>query len=191
MMSNPYIIVAILIVLFAVWWVVASKNERLFNEKLAQQMLTKDEQYFEIRYLKNIPFIFLLFSVVGSFAFFSAYSEFYIFKLCLSIIALGAGIANYIYRAVMYKIVFDHGRVTLYIGKKVKETGTLEEAKIISRPHIVKNGVWFPYQIIFKLGGVIKSAKMIVFDEHMDNSYKLVAILEKGDYFKRKKRTKK
>ncbi|PID46290.1 MAG: hypothetical protein CSB47_05020 [Proteobacteria bacterium] len=186
-MYDSYIIVAILIGWFVVFWIASSKNENLFNKKLKKQMIAEDEQYFEIRYFKNIPFLYLLLSIVVAFAVFSVVNEFYIFKLCLSIIILGAGIANYIYRAVMYKIVFDHGQITLYIGNKVKETGTFDEAKGISRPYIAKNGPNFPYQIIFEWGGMIKSAKLIEFNEDMDNSYQLVALLEKGGYFDKKK----
>ncbi len=187
-MSEPYIFGVILIGWVVVFLLVSSKNARLFNKKLEKQMITKDEQYFEIRYFKNIPFLYLIISIVAAFAFFSLYNELYFFKWCLSIIAVGAGVANYIYRAIMYKIVFDHGQITLYIGKKVKETGTFDEAKGISRPYTARNfGPSLPYLIIFEWGGVIKSAKLIEFNEDMDNSYQLVALLEKGDYFKKKK----
>ncbi len=199
MMSNPYIIVAILIVWFAVLWVVSSKNERLFNEKLAQQMREKDDEYFAIRYLKNIPFLYLIISIFAVFVFFSVMNEFYFLKWSLSIIALGAGIANYIYKA-MYKIVFDHGRITLYIGKKIKITGTLEQMECVTKPYASGSGgggMIIPYTIVFESGGLIKSAKIIEFNEHMDNSYKLVAFFEKGDYleeggrFGKKKKNKK
>ncbi len=198
-MSNPYIIGVIVIVWFAVWWFVSSKNARLFNEKLAQQMLEKDEQYFEIRYLKNIPFLYLIISIFAVFVFFSVMNEFYFLKWSFSIIAVGAGIANYIYKA-MYKIVFDHGRITLYIGKKVKITGTLEQMECVTKPYSDGNLIgpaYVPYTIVFESGGLIKSAKIIVFDEDMDNSYKLVAFFEKGNYleeggrFGKKKKNKK
>ncbi len=187
-MPSPPIFAAILIGWVVVFLLVSSRNTRLFDKKLEKQMLTKDEQYFEIRYFKNIPFLYLLISIVAAFAVFSFYKEMYYFKWCISIIVVGAGIANYIYRAIMYKIVFDHGQITLYIGKKVKETGTFDEAKGISRPYTARNlGPSLPYLIIFEWGGVIKSARLIEFNEDMDNSYQLVALLEKGDYFEKKK----
>ncbi len=131
--------------------IISSKNERLFNKKLAKQMLEKDDTYFEVKYLKNI--------------------------LLLS----------------MYKIVFDNGQVTLYVGNKIKMTDTLMPDRIdsIFEPRTIfsnfRSGT-LPYRIIFK--AETRERGWVSFNEDMDNSYKLVAILEKGAYFKKKKAKK-
>ncbi len=174
--------------------IISSKNERLFNKKLAKQMLEKDDTYFEVKYLKNILLLYLLASIVLSIFLLGAAfdQEFWLLYFCLGVIAPFVGIANYIYKS-MYKIVFDNGQVTLYVGNKIKMTDTLMPDRIdsIFEPRTIfsnfRSGT-LPYRIIFK--AETRERGWVSFNEDMDNSYKLVAILEKGAYFKKKKAKK-
>ncbi len=94
--------------------------------------------------------------------------------------------ALYIYISKMlYKLVFDHGQITLYSGNKMKLTCSLEQIKFVARPegttaYMGHLGPELPYRICFDEG---TKSRIIQFDEDMDNSYKLVAIFEKGHYF--------
>ncbi len=102
---------------------------------------------------------------------------------CIGLGLLGAAAFKYIRKA-RTLIVFDYSQITLYSGKKVKISGNINQIERVNRSQILwgsQNLVgYIPYQIIFS------SKKCIEFDEHMDNSYKLVAFFEKGNYFKRK-----
>ncbi len=166
-------------------------------------MLKKDEAYFEIRYLKNIPFLYALLSTLLALdLLIDVFEDWTVLdlwsitgSLCAALGLLGWAIYYY-FSKTRQRIVFDHGRITLYMGNKIKITGTLDQSKAINRPRAGVTGVGAgglgatqstPYQIVFEWGGVIKTGKFIDFGVNMDNSYKLVALLEKGGYFEKNK----
>ncbi len=183
------VVIAIFCVFIAIFiadMVVRFKNEKIFNEKLEKQMLESDEIYFEIRYLKNVVLLDSLVYVSLALLFIPGFlfDTDFVNRMIDLFIAVGLlGYALYIYFSkILYKIVFNHGRVSLYIGNKIKIAGTFEQIEGINRPTTISvggdSGRSIPYQIAFK-GGCIR------FNENMDNSYKLVAFLEKGNYFKK------
>ncbi len=206
---GVYIVIAIFLVLV----IVLFRNQNLFDKNLDRQMLEEDEEYFEIKYLKNIPLLFVLLSILPSLAFFlKAFNQPIplllagFFKesdseailgfwsktgyLCVASGILFWALFNYVYK-MRYKLVFDHDRVTLYSGKKIKLTGTFDQIKIVNEAGSTCGGVGagspavgvrIPYQIIFE-----NNKKWIEFDEDMDNSYKLVAIFKKRSFFDKKK----
>ncbi len=200
-----YIVVAIFLVLV----IVIFRNQSLFDKNLDRQMLEEDEEYFEIKYFKNMPLLYVLLSIFPSLAFFlKAFNQPIplllagFFKesdseailggwaktgyLCVASGILFWALFNYVYKT-RYKLVFDRDRVTLYSGKKMKITGTFDQIKIVNKPQGTSHslagcGPRIPYQIVFE-----HKKKRIEFDEDMDNSYKLVAIFKKRKYFDKKK----
>ncbi len=191
-----YVVIGLFCVFIAIFIAsvaVIFRNRNRFDKKLEKQMFEDDEAYFEVRYFKNMYFLdslvyvplalialILTFDPETSFG----YRMFYLGS------AIGLlGYALYIYLSKMlYKLVFDHGQITLYTGNKMKLTCSLDQIDFVSRPegtmartgHL---GPEIPYRMYFDEGD---KSKFISFDEEMDNSYKLVAIFEKGGYFKRK-----
>ncbi len=185
-MIYAYVFFAI----FAIMVVLRYKENNLFENNLTQQLTEKDENYFEVRYLKAIPFLYIALSIPPLVVFLQLTFGnkvdlsfgYRITYFCIGLGLLGAAVFNYI-RKERRLIVFDHGQITLYSGKKVKISGNINQIERVNRSqqiwgaqnHIIN----IPYQIIFS------SNKYIEFNEFMDNSYKLVAFFEKGNYFKK------
>ncbi len=47
---------------------IGHRNYRLFHKKPAKPMYEEDEEYFEVRYLKNLPFLYILVSIAFLFS---------------------------------------------------------------------------------------------------------------------------
>ncbi len=99
----------------AIIMVLAIKEMNLFKNNLAQQLTEKDENYFEVRYLKTIPFLYIALSIpplvvflqltFGSKVDLSA--GYRITYFCIGLGLLGAAVFKYIRKA-RTLIVFDH-----------------------------------------------------------------------------------
>ncbi len=182
-MIYAYVFFAI----YAIMMVLSYKENSLFEKNLTQQLTEKDENYFEVRPLKTIPFLYIALSIPPLVVFLQLTfgskvdlsSGYRITYFCIGLGLLGAAVFNYIRKA-RTLIVFDHGQITLYSGKKVKISGNINQIERVNRSQIIWGaqnlGGYTPYQIIFS------SKKCIEFDEFMDNSYKLVSFFEKGNY---------
>ncbi len=189
----------VFIAIFIAGVVVMFKNKNRFDKKLDKQMLEDDEEYFEVRYFKNMYFLdSLVYVPLALIALIPTFDPEISFGYRMSYLGIAVGLlgyALYIYLSKMLcKLVFDHGQIALYTGNKMKLTCSLDQIDFVARPagtvattgHL---GPEIPYRIYFDEGD---KGKFISFDEDMDNSYKLVAIFKKGNYFKRKnKRDKK
>ncbi len=187
-----YIIIGLFCVFIAIFIagvVVMFKNKNRFDKKLDKQMLEDDDKYFEVRYFKKYVFLGSLAYVPLALLFIPGFvfdTEF-VNRMIDLFIAVGLlGYAFYFHLSrMLYKLVFDHGKITLYSGNKIKLTCSLGQIDFVTRPrgtaattgHL---GPELPYRIHFHEGG---KRRFISFDEDMDNSYKLVAIFEKGHYF--------
>ncbi len=191
-----YVIIGLFCVFIAIFIAgvaVMFKHKNRFDKKLDEKMLEDDEAYFEVRYFKNMysldSLVYVPLALIALIPTFDPEVSFG-YKMTYLGSAIGLlGYALYIYLSkTLYKLVFDHGQITLYTGNKMKLTCSLDQIDFVARPastllttgHL---GPEIPYRIYFDEGD---KSKFISFDEEMDNSYKLVAIFEKGGYFKRK-----
>ncbi len=176
-------------------FIIFIKEGILFEKNLKQQLKEKDDNYFEVRHTRSVRFLYILLSVVFSSPLFLG-----IFKddpqnqsleetILLIIISLILPVITICYNIYMMRIriIFDHGKITLYSGNKIKITGTLDQIEKVTKPSTINRGHDYnsriPYKIVFESG-----KRWIDFDYYMKNSYKLAAIFEKGNYFEKKKR---
>lgn len=197
-----YVVIGLFCVFIAIFIAsvaVIFRNRNRFDKKLEKQMLENDDEYFEVRYLKKYVFLgslayvpLALIALILTFVLETSFG-YRMFYLGSAVGLLGYALYFYLSR-MLYKLVFDHGQITFYTGNKMKLTCSLDQIDFVARPagtvattgHL---GPEIPYRIYFDEGA---KSKFISFDEDMDNSYKLVAIFKKGNYFKRKnKRDKK